>query len=196
MTINKRRKKIFYLFLLLCVSCSDSPVGFVEYNYNAEELNYFLKKKTRKAKALYFFDIKCGQCSSYLSKYYPKMKEKYGDRLIYIFITTDTTTNLFLQKYLIYHGISSGYIIHLRPNINHLILIDEEKIDLNTIFLNMIKEDIIIDFTGYPTSAILNNGRIKLQKTKNNHQNTKHYQPVPWHDLLSQHLTSNDFYSN
>lgn len=178
---------------VICVSChSNTKEKFTEYYFNTKELNSILRKSSKNAKALYFFDVKCGQCTSYLQKYYPKMRKKYGDSLDYYFITVDEEVDDFLQHYLMSVGISSGCIIHLKPNTCQYLIYN--GLDYNIIFQNMKNNNTSVDFTGYPTSVIVSkNGYVKLQKITYLHQNSIHVRPYPWHDMLNHYISSIKF---
>lgn len=87
------------------------------HNCDIKEINGLLRHKSRKAKAVYIFDLTCGQCHAYLLKSYPLMTDRFKDSLSYYFITTDTLGKMYGLKYLTDMGIESGHLILLKPDI-------------------------------------------------------------------------------
>ena len=179
---------------ILCHACtSQTPKDIKTYHYNTKELNAFLRTEAKCPKAVYIFDLSCGQCTAYLKKFYPAMRERYGDSLIFCFITVDDTLERrFASQYLSDLGITEGFLLLYKPDMGSMIRQDG-RMDLNKIFRGMASKTKHIDFIGYPTSALIGKDKcLKLQKIKYIDSDSVFLRPCPWHDIFSYNLPIKD----
>lgn len=179
---------------ILCCACTfHASKDIKTYHYNTKELNAFLRTGAKCPKAVYIFDLSCGQCTAYLKKFYPAMRERYGDSLTFCFIAIDDTLGRrYASRYLADLGIAKGFLLLYTPDMGSMVRQDG-RMDLNGIFRGMAPKTKPIDFIGYPTSALIGKDKyLKLQKIKYIDSDSIFLRPCPWHDIFSYDLPIKD----